>query len=114
MRCHNVNFTRPALLCGLLLRCLGILFMITLAIALGMTDAQAQVGMVDDGLNHPPPATGGFAYNSFVPANTPAATYVDPVFNTTVQRITSGSDHRPDDMYGHNGIWNADGTRFLH
>jgi hypothetical protein len=89
-------------------------FAITTALALSTQNANAQVGLVDDGQSHPPPATDTYAYNSFVPTNSPGATYVDPVFGTTVRRITSGTDHRPDSIYGRNGVWNADGTRDLH
>jgi hypothetical protein len=71
-------------------------------------DASAQVGMVDDGQSHPPPATGSRAYNSFVPG----ASYVDPVFGTTVRRVTS--DNSPDDIYSHNKMWSADGKWYLH
>ena len=38
--------------------------------------------------------------------------YLDPVFNETVRRLTS--DHAHDDIYARNMWWNADGTRYLH
>ena len=38
---------------------------------------------------HPPPATGPFAHNSFVPPVMQGASYVDPVFGTTVRRVTT-------------------------
>jgi len=56
----------------------------------------------------PPPATGPFAYNTFVPL----ANYADPVHGTTVRRITA--DHGRDDLYGRNMCWSADGRRYLH
>jgi hypothetical protein len=59
-----------------------------------------------------PPATGTFAYNAFVPASTPGAAYLDPVFGRTVRRLTT--DHTHDDLYARNMWWNADGSRFLH
>jgi hypothetical protein len=65
-------------------------------------------GMLDDGVSHPAPATGAFAYNTFVPG----ASYTDPVFGTTVKRLTS--DHATDDLYARAGFWNANGTRYLH
>src|SRR5438445_9035678 len=65
-----------------------------------------------DALVHAPPATGSFAYNSFVPANTVGASYRDPVFGTTVRRVTT--DHTSDDIYARNMWWNADETRYLH
>src|SRR5690348_13519010 len=40
-------------------------------------------GLADDGLAHPPPTAGTYTYNSFIPANTPGATYTDPVFGGT-------------------------------
>jgi hypothetical protein len=77
-------------------------------LAFGVSDVLAQVGLPDDGASHPPPAIGPYGYNSFIPG----AGYVDPVFGTNVQRVTS--DDRPDDIYSHNKMWNADGTRYLH
>jgi hypothetical protein len=68
----------------------------------GLTDAPVR----------PPPAIGSFAYNSFVPALTQGASHTDPVFGTTVQRLTT--DHIPDDIYARNMWWNADETRYLH
>jgi len=61
---------------------------------------------------HPPPATGPFAHNSFVPPVMQGASYVDPVFGTTVRRVTT--DHVNDDIYARNMWWNADETRYLH
>src|SRR2546425_745087 len=61
---------------------------------------------------YPPPATGPFAYNSFVPALTPGASYVDPVFGETVRRLTT--DHNHDDIYARNMWWSADERRYLH
>src|SRR2546425_776557 len=57
-------------------------------------------GILDDGLSHPPPATGVFAYNSFVPSLTLGTSYVDPVFGSTVRRVTT--DHAQDDIYARN------------
>lgn len=39
--------------------------------------------------SYAPPATGAFAYNSFVPALTGGASYADPVFGETVKRLTT-------------------------
>jgi hypothetical protein len=68
------------------------------------------LGFIGDTAEHAPPSTGPFAYNSFVPA--PGGTYVDPVFNETVRRLTGDSSHS--DLYARNMWWNADGTRLLH
>jgi hypothetical protein len=69
-------------------------------------------GLLDDGLSHPPPATGAFAYNTFVPANLVGTSYVDPVFGATVKRVTT--DHTADNIYARNMWWNADETRYYH
>src|SRR4051794_7783540 len=71
----------------------------------------ALVGMTDS-LSHPPPSSGTYAYNGFVPANTGGASYVDPVFGANVRRLTT--DHQADDIYAHNSMWNADATKYLH
>jgi hypothetical protein len=69
-------------------------------------------GLLDDGASHPPPTTGGFAYNTFVPASPIGTTYVEPVFGPTVQRVTT--DGAEDDSYARNMWWNADETRYFH
>jgi hypothetical protein len=74
--------------------------------------APATLPGLTDTLNHPPPTTGTYAYNSFVPPNTGGASYVDPVFGSTVRRITT--DHAEDDIYAKNMYWNADATRYYH
>src|SRR5947209_8539784 len=66
-------------------------------------------GRSDDGISHPPSAVGSLAYNTFVPLPGPGASYLDPVFGTTVLRVTS--DRSPDDIYARNMWWNADETR---
>ena len=60
----------------------------------------------------PPPATGAFAYNAFVPAATAGASYTDPVFGEVVGRVTLTNSG--DDLYARNMWWNADETRYLH
>lgn len=67
---------------------------------------------ISDTLSHPPPDSGPFAYNTFVPPNVPGASYIDPVFGATVRRLSV--DHVPDDSYARNMFWNADGTKYLH
>src|SRR5438132_480357 len=69
-------------------------------------------GLLNDGLSPPPPATGTFAYHSFVPSLTIGASYTDPVFGTTVKRITT--DGAFDNLYARNMWWNADETRYWH
>jgi hypothetical protein len=86
-------------------------FIATVIAVLSMPAAALLLGLVD-GLSHPPPALGPFAYNTFVPPVTPGASYVDPVFGTTVLRVTT--DHSVDDLYARNMWWSADETRYLH
>jgi len=69
-------------------------------------------GMLDDGLSHPPPTTGSWPYNTFLPADPIGSSYVDPVFGTTVKRLTT--DDLDDDIYSRNMWWNADETRYFH
>jgi hypothetical protein len=51
-------------------------------------------------------------YNSYKGPSAACGTFVDPVFGTTVMRMTA--DRAPDDIYAHNSLFNADGTRFAH
>jgi hypothetical protein len=82
--------------------------------------AAAFPGLTDN-LTHLPPFSGPYAYDTFTPA-APAfpalgETYIDPVFGTTIRRLsdiypgtgTTGSGI----IYGINGLWNADGTAYL-
>src|SRR2546426_10184990 len=64
------------------------------------------------GTSTPPPALGSLAYNGLALPLTPGASYVDPVFGSTVRRVTT--DHGLDDIYARNMWWNADETRYLH
>src|SRR3989449_1522781 len=90
--------------------------MVLLAVACVTTSASGGgdsgfPGLADQ-LIHMPPASGPFAYNSFVPPATQGASYVDPVFGTTVRQLTT--DHVNDNIYARNMWWNADETRYLH
>lgn len=67
---------------------------------------------VSDTGSHPPPATGQYAYNSFIPALPSNSSYVDPIFGETVNRLTADGSH--DDIYARNMWWNADGALYLH
>lgn len=73
--------------------------------------------LTDSGI-HAPPATGTFAYNEFKPgaAGFPSVggTYVDPVFGSTIKRLTDiGERRNDDDIYSHHWV-NANGTLALH
>src|SRR6476661_2000357 len=76
------------------------------------TSLSGAVVGITDSLTHPPPATGSYAYDGFVLANAGGAIFVDPVFGSAIRRLTT--DHQPDDIYAHNGMWNADATKYLH
>ena len=94
----------------------GILVVLSLSLVPVSSRAQTSAGSglsgLTDTLLHAPPATGPLAYNSFVPALTTGASYVDPVFGATVKRLTT--DHMYDDIYARNMWWNADETRYFH
>jgi len=93
----------------------GILAILSLSLVpLSSRETSAASGLpgLTDTLVDAPPATGPFAYNSFVPSVTPGTSYIDPVFGSTVRRVTT--DHLADDIYASNMHWNADGTRYLH
>jgi hypothetical protein len=70
---------------------------------------------------HAPPAGGPYAYSppgSWLPgtAGFPAlgSSYVDPVFGTTLRRITDEPPRQSSsDIYASNGWWNADSTLFV-
>ena len=75
-----------------------------------------------DSVTHAPPTTGSFPYSppgTWMPGQPgfPLAgqSYVDPVFGTTIRRLTNNFPGQSySDIYGTNGWWNADGTRFYH
>lgn len=69
------------------------------------------MALTDDAV-HAPPASGPFAYDSFIPPSTPGASYVDPVFGETVHRLTA--DHVRDDIYARNMWWSSDESSYLH
>lgn len=91
---------------------LSVVTLVLLLASAQLSVAQSPLGLADDQASHPPPATGTYAYNTFIPTNTLGWTYVDPIFGTTVERVTT--DHYNDDIYAKNGWWSADGTRYLH
>src|SRR5437899_2158270 len=69
------------------------LLRVLLAVACVTASASGGGGSGPLGLTDPliqaPPASGPFAYNSFVPALKPGTSYVDPVFGSTVRRVTT-------------------------
>ncbi len=74
--------------------------------------AEILPGIANDGSVYTPPSSGTFSYNNFVPANVGGASYIDPIFGTTIRRLST--DHNSDDSYARNMWWNADGTKYLH
>ena len=75
-----------------------------------------------DSVTHAPPTTGSFPYSppgTWLPGlpgfPVVGQTYVDPVFGTTIRRLTNDFPNQSfSDIYGTNGWWNADGTRWYH
>jgi len=78
---------------------------------------------VTDSGTHAPPTTGEYAYYSTFGSFGPdrpgflgaGQTYVDPVFGSTVRRLTNDMGRESSsDIYGRNGYFNADGTLMFH
>src|SRR6266850_5344418 len=77
---------------------------------------------ITDGATHAPTTTGSAPYSppgTWLPGQTgfPLAgqSYVDPVFGTTIRRLTNNFPQQSySDIYATNGWWNANGTRFYH
>jgi hypothetical protein len=84
---------------------------LVIGVSMLMMTAAAFAALTDAGV-YAPPASGSFAYNSFVPLPIPGDAYVDPIFGETVRRLTD--DHGQDDLYARNMWWNADATRYVH
>src|SRR5438034_3623214 len=108
MNCHSF----ASQLCRALLGACVLTALCSLAPTFGQSLPPVDLPGLIDTLLHAPPATGPFAYNSFVPALTVGASYVDPVFGSTVKRVTT--DGAFDNLYARNMWWNADETRYWH
>ncbi len=72
---------------------------------------------ITDSVSHLPPTSGPYAYSTFKPGTPgfPALgqTYVDPVFGSTIRRISNlYPRNAPSGIYEKNGWWNADSTLF--
>src|SRR5206468_5709253 len=98
---------------------LRILFSVLACIVLALLPLVGSPLGLTDFETHAPPVSGRYAYNAFRPATLgfPARgrTYVDPVFGTTIRRITDSFPKLPESpIYSKNGWWNADGKRFTH
>jgi hypothetical protein len=84
----------------------------------GLLLAGSTYAYLTDALVHAPPTTGTFAYNAFKPgaAGFPevGGTYTDPVFGSTVKRLTNiGATTGSEDIYAKHQA-NADGTLAFH
>jgi hypothetical protein len=79
--------------------------------------AGAAFGYLTDNGIHAPPTTGTFAYNTFKPgaASFPAkgGTYVDPVFGSTIKRLSAITNANLEDIYAKHQA-NANGTLAFH
>lgn len=91
----------------------SVAFVFGACVVLGPLVLGRQVSLpgLTDSLNHPPPTSGAFAFSSYTGPSA-GQTYVDPVFGSTVRRLTT--DHKFDDLYGRNMWWNADATKYYH
>jgi len=111
MTCSTVRYGLPLIAATFLVLPGGVVYPDDLA-AQGLTD----------GLTHPPPTSGPEPYSppgTWRPGQPgfPAAgqTYVDPVFGTTIRRLTNdfpGQSHS--DIYSINGFWSADNRFWFH
>lgn len=68
--------------------------------------------LTDSG-THAPPSSGPYAYDTYTGPPSAGASYLEPTFGGATVRRISGDDQE-DDIYGKNGWWNADGTRYAH
>src|SRR5687767_2480877 len=97
----------------------------TLAFAVALITAVVTpaAAYVTDAETHAPPVSGAYAYYSTFGTFGPdrpgfpgrGQTYVDPVFGSTIRRLTNEVGQAADnDIYAKNGFWNSNGTRMLH
>src|SRR5437762_11499773 len=66
-----------------------------------------------------PPLDGPYDYNTFMPGTsgfpTVGGTYVDPIFNETIRRLTNEYYNQSEsEIYSKNGWFNADGSLMIH
>jgi hypothetical protein len=88
-----------------------------------MLGASLAEAYVDDAASHPPPTSGPYAYFATYGAFSPSLngfpavgdSFVDPVFGTTIRRLTNELDRYSfSENYAKNGFINADGTLMHH
>src|SRR2546427_697917 len=111
-RAPRMQSRMSALAVSMVLAIIANAFVVSSVAAQGLTD----------GATHAPPTTGSFPYSppgTWLPGQPgfPLAgqTYVDPVFGTTIRRLTNDFPNQSfSDIYANNGYWNADGTYWYH
>src|SRR6185369_8532612 len=78
---------------------------------------------ITDALPHPPPISGSYpyynTYGSFGPDQSgfpqKGASYVDPIFGSTIKRLTNDFGSLSfSENYAKNGFWNSDSTLYHH
>src|ERR1043165_417570 len=88
------------------------------AVVLGIAGAAqaAPGGLLDDGASHPPPASGSFGYDTFIPPSA-GQTYQDPVTHCSVRRLTQSQSQfnhvAMNHEYGPIRAINADNSKVL-
>src|SRR3989441_621629 len=111
-RAPRMQSRMSALAVSMVLAIIANAFVVSSVAAQGLTDSAT----------HAPPTTGSFPYSppgTWLPGQPgfPLAgqTYVDPVFGTTIRRLTNDFPNQSfSDIYANNGYWNADGTYWYH
>src|SRR3989441_4591701 len=111
-RAPRMQSRMSALAVSMVLAIIANAFVVSSVAAQGLTDSAT----------HAPPTTGSFPYSppgTWLPGQPgfPLAgqMYVDPVFGTTIRRLTNDFPNQSfSDIYANNGYWNADGTYWYH
>src|SRR2546428_13001295 len=111
-RALRMQLRMSALAVSVVLAIIANAFVVSSVAAQGLTDSAT----------HAPPTTGSFPYSppgTWLPGlpgfPVVGQTYVDPVFGTTIRRLTNDFPHPGfSDIYANNGYWDADGTYWYH
>ena len=76
---------------------------------------------LSDNLSHPPPLNEPYPFSppgAWLPGASgflrQGDTYQDPIFGSTIQRLTDDYPRTTSENYAKNGFWNADGTRLIY
>src|SRR2546425_3135129 len=111
-RALRMQLRMSALAVSMVLAIIANAFVVSSVAAQGLTDSAT----------HAPPTTGSVPYSppgTWLPGQpgfpVVGQTYVDPVFGTTIRRLTNDFPNQSfSDIYANNGYWNADGTYWYH